>query len=64
MALKLNIPAMDSSESAQAITQVIKTSEPDAKISVDLEAKTITVESAASEETIKQLITASGYSIA
>jgi len=36
----------------------ITTMEPNAKVEVDVKAKTVTVEAAASEETIKQAITA------
>jgi copper chaperone len=37
--------------------------EPDAKVNVDINTKTVTVESKASEESIKQAIVASGYHI-
>ena len=37
--------------------------EPDAKVDVDVKAKTVTVESDASEESIKQSIVAAGYHI-
>jgi copper chaperone len=64
MALELKVPGMNGSDAAQTITEVIKTAEPAAQVNVDLDAKTVTVVSQASEETIKQLITASGYTIA
>lgn len=51
------------SDCAETITESITTMEPDAKVDVDVQAKTVTVESAASEETIKQAITAAGYTI-
>jgi len=63
MALKLNVPTLSGPESVEDIKRTIKTSEPDAKVDVDVEAKTVTVESAASEETIKQLISATGHKI-
>ena len=63
MALKLNVPNIMCSDCAQTITETITTMEPDAKVEVDVNAKTVTVESAASEETIKQAITAAGYTI-
>ncbi|MBD2092442.1 cation transporter [Microcoleus sp. FACHB-1515] len=63
MALKLTVPSMTSEDVAKSIVETIKTTEPDAKVDVDLDAKTITIESAASEETMKQLITATGHSI-
>ncbi|WP_250123558.1 heavy-metal-associated domain-containing protein [Chroococcidiopsis sp. CCMEE 29] len=63
MALKLKVPNIMCSDCAQTITESITTMEPDAKVDVDVQAKTVSVESAASEETIKQAITAAGYTI-
>ncbi|MCX7592770.1 MAG: heavy-metal-associated domain-containing protein [Fischerella sp.] len=63
MALKLKVPNMACESCAQTITESIHTMEPDAKVEVDVKAKTVTVESAASEESIKQAIVAAGYSI-
>ncbi|BAY25184.1 hypothetical protein NIES2100_49900 [Calothrix sp. NIES-2100] len=63
MALKLNVPNI-ASEDAAKITSSIHVMEPDAKVNVDVEAKTVSVESAASEESIKQIIVAAGYKIA
>lgn len=63
MALKLKVPNIMCSDCAQTITEAITTMEPDAKVDVDVQAKTVSVESAASEETIKQAITAAGYTI-
>lgn len=63
MALKLNVPTIDSPESAQTLKETILTSEPNAKVEVDPKAKTVTVESKASEETFKQLIVAAGHKI-
>jgi len=64
MALKLNVPTIDSAESAQALKETILTSEPLARVEVDADAKTVMVESKASEETFKQLIVAAGHKIA
>lgn len=64
MALKLNVPTLNSPEAVQTLKETILTSEPDAKVDVDLETKVVTVEAKASEETFKQLITAAGHKIA
>jgi copper chaperone len=64
MALKLNVPTIKDSKTAQALKETILTSEPDAKVDVDPGSKTVTVESMASEETFKQLIVAAGHKIA
>ena len=63
MALKLNVPTLNSSEAAEELKKVILTSEPDAQVDIDTTTKTVTVESKASEETFKQLITAAGHQI-
>lgn len=63
MALKLNVPSMTSADAAKYIKESILTSEPDARVDINLEEKTVQVESKASEETIKQLITATGHTI-
>jgi copper chaperone len=64
MALKLSVPTLTSPEAAQALKETILTSEPEARVDVDAETKTVTVEGKASEETFKQLITAAGHKIA
>lgn len=63
MALKLNVPSIACDDCAQMITESINTMEPDAQVNVDVQAKTVTVESEASEETIKQAIVASGHTV-
>jgi copper chaperone len=63
MALKLTIPTLSNSKAADAIKDVILTTEPDAKVNFDLDAKTVTIEAKASEETFKQLIEATGHPI-
>jgi copper chaperone len=63
MALKLKVPNIACSGCAETIAESIHTMEPDAKVEVDVKAKTVTVESKASEESIKQAIVAAGYEI-
>lgn len=63
MALKLKVSNIVCDGCAETITESITTMEPDAKVEVDVQAKTVTVEALASEETIKQVITAAGYTI-
>lgn len=63
MAIKLSVPTLDNPDAADTIKSVILSSEPDTQIQVDLEAKTITLDGQASEETYKQLIEAAGYHI-
>jgi copper chaperone len=63
MALKLNVPDISCDSCAQNISESVHVVEPDAKVDVDVSAKTVTVESTASEESIKQAIVAAGYTI-
>ncbi|WP_017314333.1 heavy-metal-associated domain-containing protein [Mastigocladopsis repens] len=63
MALKMNVPNIACEDCAATISESIHVMEPDAKVDVDVKAKTVTVESAASEESIKQAIVAAGYHI-
>lgn len=63
MALKLKVPSIVCDGCAETITETITTMEPDAKVEVDVKAKTVTVEAAASEETIKQAIVATGHTV-
>jgi len=63
MALQLKVPSIVCNGCAETITETITTMEPDAKVEVDVKAKTVTVEAAASEETIKQAIVAAGHTV-
>jgi copper chaperone len=63
MALKLKVPNIACDACAETITESIRIVEPDAKVDVDVKDKTVTVESEASEESIKQAIVAAGYTI-
>lgn len=69
MALQLNVPSMACADCAQTITKAIATVDPGLKVDVDLASKTVHVEpkepntAVASEESIIQAITASGYPV-
>lgn len=63
MALVLKVPNLGGSDCVKTITEAITTIEPDAQVQVDVDAKTVSVESGASEETIKQAVTSAGYTI-
>ncbi len=63
MALKLSVPSL-TPESVKYLKETILTSEPEASVDIDVEAKTVTIESQASEETFKQLITVTGHTVA
>ena len=61
--MQFNVPTMDSSEAANELKETILTSEPNAKVEVDLDSKMVTINSEASEETFKELIVATGHKI-
>ncbi|MHC5729065.1 MAG: heavy-metal-associated domain-containing protein [Nostoc sp.] len=63
MAIKLKVTNIKGDDCAKKITKSIQTMESDAKVNVDVNAKTVTVESAASEESIKQIVQSAGYTI-
>ncbi|MHC0061873.1 heavy-metal-associated domain-containing protein [Nostoc sp. UIC 10890] len=63
MALKLKVSNIACEGCANTITESIHVMEPDAKVDIDVNAKTVMVESAASEESIKQVIVAAGYTV-
>lgn len=62
--LKFRVPNITCDGCAKTITDEILTHESDAKVEVDVQAKTVSVETDASEESIKQIITAVGYDVA
>lgn len=63
MAVKLKVPSIVCEGCADTITKEIKVHEPEADVKVDIQAKTVTVETQASEESIKQMITAVGHTV-
>ncbi|MFW6358949.1 MAG: heavy-metal-associated domain-containing protein [Chroococcales cyanobacterium] len=64
MAIELKVPSIVCQGCADTITKEIHTHEPNATVNVDVEAKTVSVETEASEESIKQMITAVGHEVA
>ena len=63
MALKLKVSNIACQGCAEIITEYIHVIEPEAKVDIDVNPKTVTVESAASEESIKQVIVAASYAV-
>ncbi|HEY9809488.1 MAG TPA: heavy-metal-associated domain-containing protein [Halomicronema sp.] len=64
MALKLNVPSIVCDGCGDTISKAIKTVDADASVSIDVTGKTVTVESQASEESIKQAVSATGHTLA
>lgn len=63
MQAKFYVPTLQDEDSAKAVKETILTSEPKAKVDIDVAAKTISIESEASEETFNELIVAKGHTI-
>lgn len=61
--MQFKVPTMDSSKAANELKETILTSEPNAKVELDLDSKMVTINSEASEETFKELIVAAGHKI-
>jgi copper chaperone len=62
MAMEIKVPSIVCQGCADTITKEIKTHEPEANVTVDIDKKIVTVDTQASEESIKQMITAVGHS--
>lgn len=62
--MEFHVPTLNDSETSEKLKETIQTSEPEAKVDIDLDSKKVTIESEASPETFKQLIIASGNKLA
>ena len=63
MTMQLKVPSIVCTGCAETITKEIKKHYPNSSVNVDLEAKTVTVETEASQESIAQLITGVGHTV-
>ncbi|TAD81721.1 MAG: copper chaperone [Oscillatoriales cyanobacterium] len=63
MPILFNVPSIACAGCGDTITKAIQTVEPEAKINVDIAAKTVSVEAKAAEESIKQAIVATGHTV-
>lgn len=63
MTMQLKVPSISCDGCADTITKAIKTHESGADVQVNVEKKMVTVETKASEESIKQIITAAGHTV-
>ena len=61
--MEFHVPTLNSTEDTQKLKETILTSEPNAKVDIDLDNKKVTIDSEASAETFKQLIVASGNKV-
>ena len=63
MAINLKVPSMVCDGCVTTVKEAILTHEPQAKVDIDLDSKKVTVETEASEASIKQVIVASGHTV-
>lgn len=64
MSMTLNVPSIKCEGCADTITKEIKVHDAEAKVNVDVEKKTVEVDSGMSEASVKQAITAAGHEVA
>ncbi|WP_026102602.1 heavy-metal-associated domain-containing protein [Pleurocapsa sp. PCC 7319] len=63
MTINLQVPSMVCDGCVTTVTEAITTHEPEAKVEINLDTKQVKVETNASEESIKQIITAAGHTV-
>ena len=63
MAIQLKVPSIACSGCADTITKAIKKYESEADVQVNIEQKIVTVETEASENSIKEVITSAGHKV-
>lgn len=61
--MEFQVSTLDNAEKAENLKKTILTSEPNADVNIDLDAKKVSIESQASAETFKQLIVAAGHKV-
>ena len=59
--LTLKVPDMSCGHCAATIEKAVKSVDPAAKVKADIEGKTVSIDSAAQEKSIKAAITTAGY---
>ncbi|MBD1842773.1 heavy-metal-associated domain-containing protein [Cyanobacteria bacterium FACHB-63] len=64
MSLQLTVPNMACSACSDTITNAIKSIDPDATVTADPKTKLVSIETQASEASIKQAIADAGYTVA
>lgn len=63
MTLQLKVPSMVCSGCVETVTKAIKTVDANANVTIDLPSKTVTLESQASEASLKQAIINTGHTV-
>lgn len=63
MTINLKVPSMVCDGCVDTVKEAIKTHEPEAKVSINLDSKQVEVDTEASKESIVQIITAAGHTV-
>ena len=63
MTINLKVPSMVCDGCVDTVKEAIVTHEPEAKVDINLDTKQVTVETEASEASIKQIIMAAGHTV-
>lgn len=63
MTINLQVPSMVCDGCVTVVKDAIITHEPNAKVDIDLDTKQVTINTEASEASIKQVITAVGHTV-
>ena len=63
MTINLKVPSMVCDGCVNTVKEAIVTHEPEAKVDINLDTKQVTVDTEASEASIKQIITAAGHTV-
>ncbi len=63
MTMNFKVPSMVCEGCIDTIKDAIITHEPEAKVEIDLDSKLVKVDTEASEESIRQVITAVGHTV-
>jgi len=64
MALTMNVPSIVCDGCVSTITEAITTHDPTAKVTGSVDNKTVTVDGSASETSLKEVIEATGHTVA
>lgn len=64
MTLELKVSNIKCEDCVETIEEAVKVADPQAKVEIDMNAKTVRVDSKDADSTIRQAITAAGYTIA
>jgi copper chaperone len=61
--IQLNVPTIKCEGCAEAITNEIKSQDPNAQVEVDVDSKIVKVETTAAETAVKEMINSAGHTV-